>query len=112
MNWAAAARIDEEGTTEHRIFTALSKLETTRRKEQVFSCAADVWTIETGDRAVLGIGRYLNGETLVGLFNFSEVDRAGCLNDTAGYIDLMTGETRSIRSITVPAQGFFWLKKF
>ena len=111
MDWIAAARADEEGTTENRIFTALSRLEILRRNENVFSCAADVWIIETGDRAVLGIGRYLMGETLVGLFNFSEVDRKVCLNDTAHYMDLITGEKRSIRSITIPAQGFFWLKK-
>lgn len=111
MDWIAAARADEEGTTENRIFTALSRLETLRRNENVFSCAADVWIIETGDRAVLGIGRYLKGETLVGLFNFSEVDRKVCLSDTAHYMDLITGEKRSIRSITIPAQGFFWLKK-
>ena len=60
---------------------------------------------------MLGIGRYLMGETLVGLFNFSEVDRTVCLNDTAHYMDLITGEKRSIRSITITAQGFFWLKK-
>ena len=111
MDWTAAARADEEGTTENRIFTALSKLETLRSKENVFSCSADAWTIETGDRAVLGIGRYLMGETLVGLFNFSEVDRTVCLNDTANYMDLITGEKRSIRCITIPAQGFCWLKK-
>ena len=111
MDWAAAARADEAGTTENRIYTALSQLETLRGKENVFSCSADAWTVETGDRAVLGIGRSLEGETLVGLFNFSEEDRTVSLNDTAPYTDLLTGESCSIRSITIPAQGFCWLKK-
>ena len=111
MDWAAAARADEAGTTENRIYTALSQLETLRGEENVFSCSADAWTVETGDRAVLGIGRSLEGETLVGLFNFSEEDRTVSLNDTAPYTDLLTGESCSIRSITIPAQGFCWLKK-
>ena len=111
MDWAAAARADEAGTTENRIYTALSQLETLRGKENVFSCSADAWTVETGDRAVLGIGRSLEGETLVGLFNFSEEDRTVSLDDTAPYTDLLTGESCSIRSITIPAQGFYWLKK-
>ena len=60
---------------------------------------------------MLGIGRSLEGETLVGLFNFSEEDRTVSLDDTAPYTDLLTGESCSIRSITIPAQGFYWLKK-
>ena len=111
MDWAAAARADVAGTTENRIYTALSQLETLRGKENVFSCSADAWTVETGDRAVLGIGRSLEGETLVGLFNFSEEDRMVSLNDTAPYTDLLTGEKCEVHSITIPAQGFFWLKK-
>ena len=111
MDWAAAARADEAGTTENRIYTALSQLETLRGKENVFSCSADAWTVETGDRAVLGIGRSLEGETLVGLFNFSEEDRTVSLNDTAPYTDLLTGENCEVHSITIPAQGFYWLKK-
>ena len=111
MDWAAAARADEAGTTENRIYTALSQLETLRGKENVFSCSADAWTVETGDRAVLGIGRSLKGETLVGLFNFSEEDRTVSLDDTAPYTDLLTGENCEVHSITIPAQGFYWLKK-
>ena len=111
MDWAAAARADEAGTTENRIYSALSQLETLRGKENVFSCSADAWTVETGDRAVLGIGRSLEGETLVGLFNFSEENRTVSLNDTAPYTNLLTGENCEVHSITIPAQGFYWLKK-
>ena len=35
---------------------------------------ADAWTFETGENSVLGIGRYYEGKTLLGLFNFSEYD--------------------------------------
>ena len=79
--------------------------------EAAFACSADAWTVETGEKAVLGIGRYLNGETLVGLFNFSESTRTIHLEDNARYTDLVTGEERKISRITVPAQGFYWLKK-
>lgn len=111
MDWAAAAKAEVEGTPENRIFTALARLETLRAKENAFACSADAWSIETGDRAILGIGRYLNGETLVGLFNFSESARTIHLEDSNRYTDLVTGEDRKISRITVPAHGFYWLKK-
>lgn len=111
MDWVAAANAEKEGTTENRIFTALAKLETCRATEAAFGCDADAWTLETGEQSVLGIGRYLNGETLIGLFNFSEGAKTVYLDDASRYTDLMTGEDRKIGRITIPAHGFFWLKK-
>lgn len=111
MDWEAAANVQKEGTPQHRIFTALSRLETCRGQEKVFSCAADAWTINTGDPAILGIGRYLNGETVVGLFNFSDTPKTVHLDDHSNYTDLMTGESLNICPIPISAQGFYWLKK-
>lgn len=48
----------------------------------------------------------------MGLFNFSSETRtAAALHSEGQYEDLLTGETRNISGITVPAQGFFWLKR-
>ena len=112
MDWDAAARAELPGTTEYRIFSALSALEQIRAQEQAFGCGADAATIDTGDDAILGISRNLNGEQLLGLFNFSEQDRrAGKLASSGTYTDLLTGEARDVTNIAVPAKGFFWFKR-
>ena len=112
MDWAAAARAEKTGTSEYRIFTALAQLETLRAKENAFSCDAIAATLDTGDKAILGIARYLHGEQLVGLFNFSDEPKtASAIHSGGAYKNLVTGETLNISEIVVPAQGFFWLKR-
>ena len=112
MDWAAADRAKQAGTPENRIFTRLSRLETIRAAENGFSCDARTATLETGDTALLGIARSLDGELLLGLFNFSDTPKtAAALRSGGEYRDLITGETRNITGICVPAQGFFWLKR-
>lgn len=112
LDWAAAARAEEPGTPEWRIFTALSRLEVLRAAEGCFACGAQAATLETGDNAILGIARSLEGEQLVGLFNFSSQARtASALRSTGMYRDLLTGEARDLTGITIPAQGFYWLKR-
>ena len=112
MDWAAADRAKQAGTPENRIFTRLSRLETIRAAENGFSCGARTATLETGDTALLGIARSLDGELLLGLFNFSDTPKtAAALRSGGEYRDLITGETRNITGIRVPAQGFFWLKR-
>ena len=112
MDWTAAARAEKPGTSEYRIFTALAQLETLRAEEDAFSCDAIAATLDTGDRAILGIARYLNGEQLVGLFNFSDEPKTAFAIHSGGtYKDLVTNKTLNISEITVPAQGFFWFKR-
>ena len=112
MDWDAAAQAEIPGTPEHRIFTALSQLERLRASEPAFGCDADAATIDTGDRAILGIVRNLNGEQLLGLFNFSNEEKtAHALRSSGVWQDLLTGEDRVITGMTIPAQGFCWLKR-
>ena len=112
MDWAAAARAEKPGTSEYRIFTALARLETLRAQEAAFSCDAIAATLDTGNKAILGIARYLNGEQLVGLFNFSDEPKtASAIHSGGVYKNLVTGETLNISEMTVPAQGFVWLKR-
>ena len=112
MDWAAAAKVGQSGTPENRIYTRLSQLETLRAAENGFSCSAEASTLDTGDVALLGITRSLDGELLVGLFNFSDTSKtAWAIRSSGKYRDLITGEIRDITEITVPAQGFYWLKR-
>ena len=108
----AAARADEPGTPENRIFTALSKLETVRASQPAFACDAKAVTIDTGHRSLLGVLRYLDGELLLGLFNFGDDPAvASAIHSDGTYLDLMTGEERGISEIVVPGQGFYWFKR-
>ena len=112
MNWKLAENISDADTVEGRLFEKLNKLEKIRKKEKVFVSNADTWTIETWDPAVLCIGRYYEGEKLIGIFNFSEFDKTAWINETDGdYIELISGEEIKPIGVNIPAYGFYYLKK-
>ncbi len=112
MNWELADKASDETTVEGKLFQSLSRLELLRRREKVFVSYADTWTIETWDPSVLCIGRYYEGEKILGLFNFSEHDRTAWINETDGdYVDLLSGQERKASGVDIPAYGFYYLKK-
>lgn len=112
MNWELAENIEKLGTVEDEIFNRLGELEQIRRTEKVFVSNADTWTIETWDQSILCIGRYCEGEKLLGLFNFSEADRTAWINETDGeYVDLISGRKVQAAGVDVPGYGFYYLKK-
>ena len=112
MNWKLAENITDESSVEGRIFKRLSRLEQIRKSEKVFMTDADTWTFETGENSVLGIGRYYEGEKLLGLFNFSEYDKKVRVSEQEeDYIDLISGKTVKAGQIEIPAYGFYYLKR-
>ena len=112
MNWKLAENISKPDTVEAKIFHGLERLEKIRKGEKVFMSTADTWTIETWDSSVLCIGRYLDGEKIIGLFNFSEFDKTAWINETDGdYVDLVSGEKRKAAGVDIPSYGFYYLKK-
>ncbi len=112
MNWELAKNIADPRTVEGKLFTALDRLEKLRKQEKVFVSNADTWTIETWDSSVLCIGRYFEGEKILGLFNFSEFDKTAWINETDGeYVELISGERMQASGVNIPAYGFYYLKK-
>lgn len=112
MNWKQVENISKPDTVEAKIFHGLERLEKIRKEEKVFMSTADTWTIETWDPSVLCIGRYLDGEKIIGLFNFSEFDKTAWINETDGdYVDLVSGEKRKAAGVDIPGYGFYYLKK-
>ncbi len=112
MNWELAKNISQKGTVEEKIFHRLDRLERLRKKEKAFMSNADTWTIETWEPSVLCMGRYYEGEKLIGLFNFSEYDKTAWINETDGdYIDLISGREIKPIGVNIPAFGFYYLKK-
>ena len=97
---------------EGRIFDGLSRLETIRKEEKAFMTGADMWTIETYNRSVLCIGRYFDGEKIIGIFNFSENDQMAWISETDGvYHDLLTGNAMKAAELPLEPYGFYWLKR-
>ncbi len=112
MKWELAKNIQDADTVEGKIFQGLDRLEKIRKAEKAFVTEADAWVVETSDQAVLGMGRYYDGEKLIGLFNFSEYDRVAriCENDE-DYEDLLSGKEIKPAEVRIPAYGFCYLKR-
>ena len=67
------AQLRHDGTTRQgKQFMGLRRLEELRCAEPAFDAHADVWTFDTGNPHVLGIGRWYNGRKLIAMFNFSD----------------------------------------
>lgn len=110
--WENAEKINDLSTVEGRIFSALDKLETIRKNEKAFVSNADTWTIETYEKELLCIGRYYEGDKIIGIFNFSEHDKTAWINEDDGeYEDLLTGNKMRAKGVDIPAYGFYYLKK-
>ncbi len=112
MQWDLAEKRKDPDSLEGRVFASLDQLEKIRRTEKAFVSYADTWTIDTWQKEVLGIGRWYDGDKVIGLFNFSEHDRTAWINETDGeYVDLITGTTMQAKGVDIPAYGFLLLKK-
>ncbi len=108
MDWKKAEKISDEDSVEGKIFGRLRRLEQVRKAEKAF---VDTWTIETWDSSLLCIGRYFEGEKIIGIFNFSEFDKTAWIKEEGEYRDLMTGEDRKAVDVSIPAYGFYYLKR-
>lgn len=111
MNWKQAENIQNESTVEGKIFQGLKKLEQIRKAEKAFVSYADTWTCDTGDSSVLCIGRYYDGDKIIGLFNFSEFDKVVWIDEVDNYVELISNNTMKLSGINIPAYGFYYLKK-
>jgi len=112
FNWKLEENIDDPSTVEGKIFSGLSELEKKRKSEKAFMADADMWTIETYDPSLLCIGRYYDGDKVIGIFNFSEFDKTAWIDIQDGYYeDMFSGQVLEARAVNIPAYGFCWLKK-
>ena len=112
MNWDLVKDIDDTTTVSGKIFQGLKQLETIRKAEKAFVSNADTWTIDTWDPSVLCIGRYYDGDKIIGLFNFSEFDKTAWINEDDGdYVELISGKEMKPIGVNIPAYGFYYLKK-
>ena len=105
--WDKAEKRSDPGTVEYRVFTRLKELILLRQGHMAFHSRADVWTLETGDRSILAVGRYRDGEKILGIFNFSEDGKTARIQGESGlFTDLLTGEQTEAGTLELPGYGF------
>ena len=109
MDWALAEQRTDETTVAGQLFSAIQAVEKLRAEYPVFDDEADTWILDTGNDAVLGIGRYFRGQKLLAVFNFSRTPQTAWLKEKEAYRDLITGQGRDAGVVDLPAGGFVWL---
>ncbi len=107
MPWHLTEKLDQPDSREAKIFSGLSRLEQLRKSHAAFSSQAESWTFSTGSDHVLGMARYVDGELLLGIFNFSEKEHT-MATLTRQSRDLVTGQMHR-GSLTLPGWGYVWL---
>lgn len=111
MKWENVKKITDSHSVEGRIYNRLEMLEKLRKSHPAFVADADAWTLPTYEQGVLCMGRYYDGEKILGIFNFSEQDKTAWINETDGeYVDLITGKRMSASGVNIPGYGFYWLR--
>ena len=104
-------KVEKKDAVAMRIFDALRHMEEIRASHDVFSCIANVYTIETGCASVLGIVREYEGHELRAFFNFSNMDQLiwTMPEDQADiYTDLISGKTLRELGAVMPRYGCWW----
>ena len=109
MDWTLAEQRNDKTTVAGQLFSAIHRMETLRAKYPVFDDEADTWVLDTGNDAVMGVGRYYRGQKLLAVFNFSREKQTAWLRETEEYRDLMTGRKRDAGAVTLAPGGFAWL---
>lgn len=104
-------KVEKKDPVAMRIFDALRHMEEIRASHDVFSCNANVYTIETGCASVLGIVRKYAGHELRAFFNFSNMDQLiwTMPEEQADiYTDLISGKTLRELGAVMPRYGCWW----
>lgn len=112
MHWELAEHAQNTDTPEGSVFCGLNTLGTLRKTNPAFSAMADVWTLDTGDNGLLAIGRYAEGQKIIGIFNFTECEKTVTLSHDPGeFTDLMTGDSHTLENLVISPYGFYYLEQ-
>ena len=112
MRWEQAEHIHDLETPEGKVFCGLNALTALRGTSPAFGTGADVWTLDTGDDGLLAIGRYAEGQKVIGVFNFTGWEKTVTFpHDPGEFTDMLTGETCLLQDLPIPAYGFCYLEQ-
>lgn len=109
--WENVEKLKNEDSVESRMFKGIKKLADIRRTNDAFYTVGDAWTLDTWDESTLCMGRYYNGEKLLGVFNFSENERTAWIDEKDGmYEDILTGDKMEAKAVKLGGYEFKLLK--
>ncbi len=112
LRWDLAEHAHDLDTPEGQVFCGLNALGALRKTNPAFGTGADVWTLDTGDDGLLAIGRYFEGQKIIGVFNFTSWDKKVTFPyDPGAFTDMLTGELHVLQDLPVPAYGFYYLEQ-
>lgn len=110
FRWELAEHAHDLDTPEGQVFCGLNALGALRKTNPAFGTRADVWTLDTGDDGLLAIGRYFEGQKIIGVFNFTPWDKKVTFpHDPGEFTDMLTGEPHILQDLLVPSYGFYYL---
>ena len=109
FQWDLAKMRHDPTTRQGKQFIGLRRLEELRAAEPAFDARAEMWTFDTGDSRVLGIGRWYQGRKLIALFNFSQEFVTVSNRDQGPFEELIYGGTfEDLRQVKLYPYGFAW----
>ena len=109
FQWDLAKMRHDPTTRQGKQFIGLRRLEELRAAEPAFDARAEMWTFDTGDSRVLGIGRWYQGRKLIALFNFSQEFVTVSNRDQGPFEELIYGGTfDDLRQVKLYPYGFAW----
>ncbi len=98
-------------TRQGQMYSRFIQMVRIRREHEVFDSRASLWTLETWNDHVLGIGRYYHGEKLLAFFNFSPSEEIAWINEEETYWDPINGREVIAKGVIVPPYGYRWLMR-
>ena len=111
FDWEMAARRKEKGTPAWKIFRGIRRLARLRSRTPVFAAEARMSVEDLWESRVMGIRREHEGETFLGVFNFSDSD-AGAHLPEGRWKNMLTGKPVRLTPdgwLPMKGYGFFWL---
>lgn len=108
--WELADKRKDLSTVQGQLFQMLKRLEQIRRKENVFSQEAEVYTYDVHNDSILGILREYKGERFIALFNFSESEQTAWMQEEGIFRNLVNGEIVEVKDPVLKGYEFVWMK--
>ena len=110
FQWTLADKRKDLSTVQGQLFQMLNRLEQIRRKENVFSQEAEVYTYDVHNDSILGILREYKGERFIALFNFSENEQTAWMQEEGIFRNLVNGEIVEVKDPVLKGYEFVWMK--
>lgn len=109
MDWSKTKMRFNTDTYQYKLYNNLMLLKRIRSVYSVFTRDARCFTYDTFEPAVLGIVRTSGDSKLIGLFNFSPVQKTAWVIDPGPYTDIISNDYIRDQSISIKPYGMMWL---